>query len=187
MQPQSYDTDLKTIITTLSLDALARIRNPRFYKTERGFQGEFAAVVHQGMNSQALIGEQFVVEEEYQKRRIHLTRQRPDLILHLPTEVSGAIPNQNNIAVWAFKQKAHPGKARRDFENLDVMFDRLNYPIGVFINISSHLHHLNLYEGPFPERMVAFATRLEADAIFVIQASFIDGNNVEQQYEFPLA
>ncbi len=60
----------------------------------------------------------------------------PDIILHIPTEVSGVGVYENNFAVWALKREATKKGAIEDFKKLDKMFRDLSYPVGFFININ---------------------------------------------------
>ena len=62
------------------------ITEPRFFATERGFQGELLAELRARLHEAYFPGDP-VVEQEYQKRmREHDIRIRPDLIVHIPFE-----------------------------------------------------------------------------------------------------
>ncbi len=74
---------------------------------------------------------------EYQKSFRHGMSQRPDIVLHVPAEDSGACVVDNNRAVWALKRHATQAGARADFEKLEEMFKRLRYPFGIFVNIDA--------------------------------------------------
>jgi len=115
------------------------VTHPRFFETERGFQGAFQA------NLQAALGDtahpDAIVEEEYQKRiKIHGIRRRPDIIIHVPT-ASGGNRRDGNVAVFALKLAATQAAARRDFDALDAMFTALHYPFGAFVNIGNGRTH----------------------------------------------
>lgn len=141
-------------------ETLSLISHSRFFETERGFQGQLNALLVQ--NLKGIVPNQYVVEEEYQKRfKAHGIKIRPDIIIHAPFE-----PNthkdrsEGNFAVIQIKLKASEKDAREDFEKLNLMFEKLNYPLGIFINISSDETHYRNYEGKFVDRLHCFSVEL---------------------------
>ncbi len=152
-------------------ESLIAISHPRYYKTERGFQGEFLAELKQRLPS--LQWEGAIVEQEYQKRMPdHGIRIRPDIIVHVPFESGRTISrSEGNFVVFELKLNADAKDALQDYENLSSMCEVLGYPLGVFINISATSAHLNQYHGPHKEKLHAFAVRLH-------------GNQVEVQDEY---
>lgn len=147
--------------------SLAAIKLPRFYKTERGFQGALLTELERRLPS--LQWEGAIVEQEYQKRmRDHGIRKRPDIIIHVPFE--DGLHNsrrEGNFVVFALKLNAGIKKALSDFKKLSNMCEVLGYPIGIFINISADNAHLNDYHGPHKEKLHAFAVRLNGDQVEV--------------------
>lgn len=141
-------------------ETLASITHPRFFETERGFQGELNARLAQ--NVKGIVPEQYVIEEEYQKKfKAHGIRIRPDIIIHAPFDPdTQKSRSEGNFAVIQIKLKANAKDAREDFEKLDLMFEQLNYPLGIFINISSNETHYQLYEGKFLDRIHCFSVEL---------------------------
>jgi hypothetical protein len=102
-----------------------------------------------------------MLEMEYQKRfRWHGTNQRPDIIFHIPKEISGEPCWKNNYAVWELKRAGSIKKAQGDFHKLDYMCGSLKYALAIFINVASHDTHLTHYNGRFRERIHAFAVPL---------------------------
>jgi hypothetical protein len=135
-------------------EALASVVHPRFFHTERGYQGGFYCCLMRQFEEKGLLDdERRVVEMEYQKTASHYMSQRPDAIYHIPVEVSGASVEENNYAVWAFKRKASASDAREDFEKLDEMMERLKYGLAFFIDINSDRHYLDAYNGPHRDRL----------------------------------
>lgn len=133
------------------IEALRRVSHPRFFETERGFQGEFQKNLSSAIPSLQLDGA--IVEEEYQKRmREHGIKFRPDIIVHIPTQ-EGGNRREGNFAVFALKLNANPAKARDDFGALDELFDMLDYPFGAFINIASRRTYASMYGGRYRDRM----------------------------------
>jgi hypothetical protein len=94
---------------------------------------------------------------EYQKSTRHDTSQRPDIVYHIPKEVSGASVWENNFAVWALKHSASAAGAEEDFGKLDEMCVRLRYPLIVFLNVCSSKTRLDSYQGNYHQRIHAFA------------------------------
>ena len=66
------------------------------------------------------------------------------------------------------------------FENLDMVIDRLNYPLGVFVNIDSVRTQASHYIGPHRDRIHFFATRL-IDGAVAIRHSFWDGGQLVER------
>lgn len=141
--------------------ALLKVAVPRFLRSERGFQGRFYCALQQELENQNLLRNGYILEMEYQKSRRHGMNQRPDIILHVPAEESGAKVTQNNLGVWALKLRANEDKALQDFAKLDGMFQRLHYQIGIFINIDSIDHFANFFKGRFPDRLRTVSVRLD--------------------------
>jgi hypothetical protein len=134
-------------------EALRQVAEPRFLRTERGFHGRFYCALHQVLEKKGLLENGCILEMEYQKSNRHGTNKRPDIVLHVPAEESGARVDENNFAVWALKRRASESKAREDFEKLDVMFGTLCYPLGIFVNIDTRHHRADCYVGRFPDRL----------------------------------
>jgi hypothetical protein len=161
------------------VDALRAVVNPRFFDTERGFQGAFQA------NLGAALGDRLppevIVEEEYQKRiKIHGIRRRPDVIVHVPTQ-PGNDRRVGNLAVFALKLRATPTEARHDFAALDAMFRALDYPMGAFINIGNDRTHAELYQGVYPGRIHMFAVWQIDGRTRVRHARHHDGHVIEKE------
>jgi hypothetical protein len=69
---------------SLLQDALKSIHEPRFFETERGFQGELLVQLAKRLREAAFPGDP-VVEQEYQKTiPSHGIKIRPDIIIHVP-------------------------------------------------------------------------------------------------------
>ncbi|MBI4483116.1 MAG: hypothetical protein HY652_09520 [Acidobacteria bacterium] len=113
--------------------ALKSIRETRFFATERGYQGRFYCALQRELDRRGLLLADWVLEMEYQKSARHNLTQRPDIVLHIPAEVSGAVPQENNAAVWALKLRASQDEARGDCLKLNDLFRVLRYSVGFFI------------------------------------------------------
>lgn len=143
-------------------EALRKVVDPRFFQTERGFQGQFYCALQRQLEEKGLLKGGYLLEMEYQKSRRHGITQRPDIILHVPAEVSGAQVIQNNLAVWALKKRATEEEAEQDFFRLDEMFDVLHYPLGFLVNIDAKNNFASSYQGRFPGRLRTVAVWLES-------------------------
>lgn len=145
--------------------ALREVTTPRFLRTERGFHGRFYCALQRVLEELGVLQGDHILEMEYQKSARHGMSQRPDIVLHVPAEESGAKVNENNVAVWALKRRATLGEACEDFDKLDQMFEMLNYPMGIFINVDAKQHFADFYNGRFPERVRTVAVWLDSTVV----------------------
>ena len=138
--------------------------HPRYFQSERGFQGKFYCALQQILDNKGLLQDGYILEMEYQKSGLHNTSQRPDIILHVPTEESGAKVDENNMAVWALKKDSrNETLVKEDFDKLDKMFEILKYQCGIFINIGSKNNFSEVYKGKFKDRLRMVAVWLEEE------------------------
>lgn len=138
-------------------EALHHVAEPRFLQTERGFHGRFYCTLQRVLEKKGLLQNGCILEMEYQKSDRHGTNKRPDIVLHVPAEQSGARVDENNYAVWALKRRATKSEARDDFAKLDIMFGTLCYPLAIFVNVDAKDHRAGCYSGKFPERLQTVA------------------------------
>ena len=148
--------------------AIHSVDAARFFQTERGFQGRFYCALQVELDRAGLMNDGTILEMEYQKSARHGLGQRPDIILHIPAEHSGASVAENNFAVWALKRQASASEARDDFVKLNQMFDTLLYPLGFFINIDATDPMHQYYAGPHRDRLVAMAARRIGTEVAII-------------------
>jgi hypothetical protein len=141
-------------------EALRSVSEERFFRTERGYHGRFYCVLQSELDRRGLLHGGAILEMEYQKSAPHNTRQRPDIVFHVPTEYSGAEVRQNNFAVFALKRRATARDAEDDFRRLDEMCERLDYPLAIFINVDSEQTFDSQYRGLFRERLHTFSVLL---------------------------
>jgi len=174
------DSIMKGQIIESTICALRNITAPRFFKSERGYQGIFYCALYKELEHNKLVNEDRIIEMEYQKSRRHELTQRPDIIFHIPVEHSGGRVKENNFAVWAIKARSNMKRAKEDFIKLDEMFDTLNYPLGFFININSDQHHLDLYDGPYKDRLLAFSV-ISQDNSVIIKMAWFDNNELKEE------
>ena len=149
-------------------DALTSIAAPRFFETERGFQGELLVQLSRRLN----LTDQRIIEQEHQKRLYdHGLTVRPDIIIHQPFDPDRhAARTQGNFAVLELKVNATAKEAAEDFKNLAAMIRVLQYPLGVFINIGSSTTHADLVPKEVRGRVVAFAVELQDGKPRVVEA-----------------
>lgn len=151
-------TPMREALIASTEAAIRGVDAARFFQTERGFQGRFYCALQQELDRAGLMKNGIILEMEYQKSARHGLGQRPDIVLHVPAEHSGAGVNVGNFAVWALKRQATAADARDDFGKLDQMFGTLQYPLGFFVNIDAMDPMRQHYAGPYPNRLVAVAT-----------------------------
>ncbi len=139
--------DIRIKIVAATIAAARYINDPRFWRTERGFHGAFYYELWGVLLSLEVLCGARILEMEYQKSHRHDMSQRPDIILHIPAEFHNLGVRRGNFAVWALKRRASAQSAAADFENLDEMFAKLDYPLGFFLNIDSDVTYFNTYRG----------------------------------------
>ena len=162
-----------------TIEAIASVRNPRFIATERGYHGALYCALRYALDRRSLLVGDCILEMEYQKSARHGLSQRPDIILHVPAELSGGSVRDNNRAVWALKRDASASDAHEDFDKLDEMCQVLRYSMAIFVNVASTRTHLDSYRGQFPERLHAFAITHQRE--FEMRHSFFaDGKILDQ-------
>ena len=60
---------------------------------------------------------------------------------------------------------ASEGAASRDFDNLDLMFEKLKYPLRIFLNINSEKTFYDRYYGNYKKRLHCFAVQLVSNKV----------------------
>lgn len=143
-------------------EALGNIREPRFFETERGYQGELLVQLAKCLKTAAFPGDP-IVEQEYQKTMpSHGIKIRPDIIIHIPFE-RGHVEsrNQGNFVAIELKRRSTENEARDDFTNLAQMHEVLQYPLTVFINIDSEQTRFAIRPQSIASQIICFAVRLE--------------------------
>jgi hypothetical protein len=122
----------------LFIEALEAIKEPRFFESERGYQGELLAALRNRIARAHFPGDP-IVEQEYQKTiPAHGLRIRPDLIIHIPFDRGFTRDRkEGNFIAVELKRRANEKKARAAFENLRQIKEALDYPLTLFVNIDS--------------------------------------------------
>jgi hypothetical protein len=149
------------------VESLTAISTPRFFQTERGYQGALLSQLDRRLQ----LPDYAIVEQEYQKQAgLHGVTIRPDIIIHEPFSPGrhGA-RTEGNLAVMELKLRATPAEALADFENLGLMLNKLSYQLGIFINIDSTSTHVDLVPAACRERIVCFAANIANGAVTVIK------------------
>jgi hypothetical protein len=160
---------MKSAILDATAGALRAVTHPRFLRSERGYQGRFYCALQDALDGRGVLQDSLILEMEYQKSGRHGLTQRPDIILHAPAETEAAV-FENNIAVFALKLGASPGRAGEDFIKLDEMCATLQYQLAIFINVNSDAHHMECYGGQHRDRLHSFAVTLQSGQPHVTHA-----------------
>ncbi len=145
--------------------ALRAVSVPRFFRTERGFQGRFYCALQKELEERGLLQNGRILEMEYQKSARHNMHQRPDIILHIPAEENGRTVYENNLAVWALTRAATKADAQSDFKKLDEMIEILRYRLAIFVNLGSEETFEGAYHGRFPEQIRTTAVSMAAGQV----------------------
>ena len=162
----------KRAIIECTIDALSSIVEPRYFKTERGYQGAFYCSLRNQLQKKIKLPEEAILEMEYQKSSRHDMTQRPDIVFHIPASENGIPVDKGNFAAYELKPNASSAEAQTDFKNLDELFSRLNYELGFFINIDSGRDFMNEYRGIFKNRIHGLAVKLSNENIIISHSFF---------------
>jgi len=149
--------------------ALLAIREPRFYNTERGYQGELLVQMRARLEENPIWPGSPIVEQEYQKNAAaHGLDIRPDLIIHCPFE-RGVFENrrQGNYVVIELKRRANRQAALQDYAKLDRICTVLDYAMGIFINVDATHIFLREYNAEAGNRLHGFAVELRGGQVYI--------------------
>lgn len=152
---------------------MMKIVDPRFYETERGYQGALVAQLTAHLDWAQFAGNP-IVEQEYQKTpRKHGITIRPDVIIHIPL-IRGASgdPAVGNFVAFELKRRASIADAMADFESLQLMAQRLAYPLTIFINIDSETNHNECCPLEILDQTVSLAVRLVNGEPVIVSSNF---------------
>jgi hypothetical protein len=142
-------------------NSLIAITNLRYFSSERAYQGALIAELQNKVNIKEIFSSNAIVEQEYQKTlEAHGINIRPDLIIHVPFDGINNNRASDNYVVIQLKLKASEKKAEKDFDDLDSMFEKLNYRMGIFLNINSTKTFFDHYQGKYKEQIHCFAVKL---------------------------
>ena len=152
-------------------ESLQAITEPRFYETERGFQGQLLIELSKRIPN-FLPRDLAIIEQEHQKTlEHHGLRIRPDIIIHKPFNPElHASRQKGNFAVIELKLRARPKKAIEDFSSIQSMLRVLDYPVGIFINIDQTRTQIEHAPSSCHGKLVAFSTKLMKGRAFVRMA-----------------
>ncbi len=144
--------------------ALAAIREPRLFATERGYQGALIGELQKRLDEVALPGEP-IIEQEYQKTLPHHgITIRPDLIIHIPFERGATCwRNEGNFVAVEMKVNATAAEADEDFASLVLLKERLGYPLTLFLNIGAAQSYAERCPQSIAAQTVCFAVHLRQD------------------------
>jgi hypothetical protein len=141
--------------------ALSAIKEPRFFHTERGYQGALICELKSRL-TQAAFPDDPIVEQEYQKTLPnHGINIRPDLIIHVPFE-RGLTPGRDkgNFVAIEIKRRSTEAEAVEDFAALELMAMKLGYPITILLNIDSLEARAQRCPASIATQTVCFAVQL---------------------------
>ena len=154
-------------------ESLEVITEKRFFSSELGYQGQLVSELNKRLIMELVFSSRAVVEQEYQKRlKRHGIRIRPDIIIHVPySEGIHSSRKEDNYVVIQLKKNSSKKDALDDFKKIDLLFQNLDYPLGVFLNIDSEKNFYSDYLGEYRDRIHCFAVRLSAEDKVIIHKS----------------
>jgi len=174
---------VEQIIRLLASSIKKTLTNERYWKSERAFQSEFYCFLKEQHETINLFPKGAILESEYQKKLDeHGLRLRPDLIVHMPTEITHANVRKNNYLLIQFKVHATLRKAIADFKKINDLIRILDYPIGIFINVDSEgKEFLASYSrGEYKQRIHEISVYREDGETIIRHVSYINGEIVSR-------
>ncbi len=143
-------------------NSMKNIAEPRFYETERGYQGALIAQLTANLNFATLNGNP-IIEQEYQKTLPHHgITIRPDIIIHIPSRPNSEEDRtRGNFVAVEIKRRATDSEAKLDYDSLSLLVHRLAYPLIVFINIDSDDDHRRNCPPKIAAQTISIAVHLE--------------------------
>ena len=150
-------------------DAIETINDEHYFNTERGYQGQLLSEIDNRMKIDPILPGEPIIEQEYQKTlKNHGITIRPDIIIHIPfREGIHGNRKEGNYVVIQLKLKGNEKIAVADFDKIDLMFENLHYPLGIFLNINSDNNYFESYSGKYKERLHCFAVKLLDDEVVI--------------------
>lgn len=149
--------------------ALLAIREPRFYDTERGYQGELLLQLRARLEENPIWPGSPLVAQEYQDNAaVHGLDFRPDLIIHCSFD-RGVFEDrrQGNNVVLELKRHASRPAALQVYAQLERICTALDYAMGIFINVDANEIFLPESYGQAGDRLHGFAVELRADQVYI--------------------
>lgn len=140
-------------------NALGAIDELRFFKNERGYQGELLAELRARLPEAGLPGDP-IVEQEYQKTIPHHNLKiRPDLIVHVPFE-RGETASRKEGNFVAVEIKRDRNDVKTAFDNLRLMATELRYPLTLFVMVDSENTYASMCPARIAGQTVCYAVSL---------------------------
>lgn len=162
----------KDLFLSVFRDSLKSINEERFFSTERGYQGQLLSELDKRLKIKRILPGDTVIEQEYQKTlKKHGINIRPDIIIHVPyRDKIRPSRRYGNYVVIQLKLNATEDNAKQDFEKMDLVYSKLDYPIGIFFNIDSDKTFYNSYSGDYKDRLHCFAVRLSDNKVLIYES-----------------
>lgn len=153
-------------------ESLEVITEKRFFSSELGYQGQLVTEPNNRLKVELVFSKKIVVEQEYQKTlKNHGIRIRPDIIIHVPYLIEAhSSRKEDNFVAIQLKLNATEEKAKLDFDKLDLLFERLNYPLGIFLNLNSNRTFFNSYIGDYKHRLHCLAVTLHREVVEIYES-----------------
>lgn len=153
-------------------DGLTTITHPRFFETERGYQGELLAALRNRFLV-PVMSPRAILEQEHQKVfALHGTNIRPDIIIHEPFDAQRhRSRREGNHAVVELKLRSTAAEARGDFASIEQMFRLLDYRLGAFVNIDAEETYAEVLASSLRGLVTCFAVMLDRDGKVIVRES----------------
>lgn len=153
-------------------NSLKAINEKHFFSREMGYQGRLLSELEKRINIKRTFLGNIAVDQEYQKAlKKHGINKRPDLIIHVPyIEKIHPSRRHGNYVVIQLKLCASEKRAKEDFKKMDLMYKKLDYPLGIFLNVNSDKTFFDSYSGDYKERLHCFAVKLADNKVLIFES-----------------
>lgn len=159
----------KRVFLNRFIHSIKAINAKRYFSTERGYQGQLLIELNTELRIEPIFLGEASIEQEYQKTlKNHGINIRPDIIIHIPYEEEIYQSRRTgNFVVIQLKRKGSEHAASEDFDKLDLMFEKLDYPLGIFLNVDSNETFFDSYTGNYKDRLRCFAVQLSNNQVML--------------------
>jgi hypothetical protein len=151
--------------------ALLAIQEPRFYSTEREYQGELLAQIGARLGDVPIWPGSSAVEQEYQENAAaHGLDIRPDLIIHAPFD-RGLFEHkrEGDYVVIELKRRASKQTVESAYAKLTQICTLLDYAMGILIHVDSDQVFFSEPGSTASERLHGFAVELRDGRVHLLE------------------
>lgn len=166
-------------IITQTIHAIRQIPRPGHIKTEKGFIAEFQSKLTIQLSDTDIFPETTLETLNHKSNHDHYGFQfMPGLVIHKPRLIPKEDIIENNFVFIAFNYGINPQRVKNNFYTLSQMFEKLNYKMGILINIGGYPDtYLWTYGSYYKDRVHELSIAYEFDYTH-IQHTYFTGQGI---------